>query len=81
MTVWQVILTEYVRLNRAKQCFSGRGYRHADIACGSLDRLSPEVALTDADVAVIAGFQMGEKETHGTVLRGIVPLRCGSRVQ
>ena len=33
-------------------------------------RLVPEIALTDADVAVIAGFQMEKEETHGAVLRG-----------
>ena len=68
-------------LTGRKQGFSGRGYHHADIACGARPFFVPEIALTDADVAVIAGFQMDEKETHGVVLRRIVPLRCGSRVQ
>ena len=36
----------------------------------------PEVVVADADVKAIPVFIMGEKETHGAVLRKNWPLQC-----
>ena len=51
------------------------------MVCGLDCSFIPGLVLTGADVAAIPVFLMGEKETHGAVLREIEPLNACSHVR